>query len=205
MYAYINGAIADLQPDKVTVDVQGVGYELNASANTLRGLTEGQTARLYTHLHLADGIMALYGFADTREREMFRKLLGVSRVGPKLALSVLSAMTPGDVMAAVVTENDRAFAHVSGMGKKTAQRVILELKELVSGDTAFASGPSSDLSHDIRLETVAALSALGYDGLSASRAVAAIEEAETVEEMLKLALRKMSGQWSVVSGQREKE
>ena len=193
MYAYICGRVADLQSDRVTLDVQGVGYELYASSNSLRELAEGREQRLYTHLHLADGIMALYGFYSLREREMFRKLLGVSRVGPKLALSVLSGMTPEDVTAAIVTENDRAFAHVSGMGKKTAQRVILELKEQVNGDTAFSSNaPGGGAARDIRLETVAALSALGYDGLSASRAVAAIEEADSVEDMLKQALRKLA-------------
>jgi len=191
MYAYINGQVAEILTDRVTLDVQGVGYELNASANTLRRLVEGQASRLYTHLHLADGIMALYGFHSTQEREMFRKLLGVSRVGPKLALSVLSAMTPDDLIAAVVTENDSAFGGVSGMGKKTAQRVILELKELVG--ESFAANAPAGVAADIRMEAVAALTALGYDGLSASRAVTAVEDADTVEDMIKLALRKLSG------------
>ena len=189
MYAFIRGIASELTPNSVVLEAFGVGYELACSTLTLRKLQEGAEAKLYTHLHLAEGVMALYGFFTVEEREMFRKLLGVSRVGPKLSLSVLSVLSPSDVRAAVLTDNPSAFDRVTGMGRKTAQRVILELREHVSGITPSLSGGAADLAADIRSESVAALTALGYDGLSASRAVAAVDKADTVEECITRALR----------------
>ena len=97
MYAYISGIVDDLLPDRAILEAGGVGYELFCSAMTLKRLRAGQKKRLYTHLHLAEGVMALYGFYDTDEKDMFRRLLSVTRVGPKLALSVLSVLSPSDV------------------------------------------------------------------------------------------------------------
>lgn len=193
MYAYIKGAVAELLPDRAIIEANGVGYELNCSALTLKRLTLGTVAKLYTHLHLAEGVMALYAFYDEAEREMFRKLLSVSRVGPKLALSVLSQLTPSDVRAAIITDNPSAFDRVAGMGRKTAQRVILELAGLRSGEPAVGTTPAGKESEQsIRAEAVQALTALGYDGLSATRAVSAIESANSVEELLKSALRALA-------------
>ena len=117
MYAYIRGIVDEIGADRAIVEAGGVGYELFCSSITLKTLLVGNAAKLYTHLHLAEGVQALYGFADTEERDMFRRLLNVSRVGPKLAISVLSTMTPSDVRAAIVTDNPAAFDRVSGMGR----------------------------------------------------------------------------------------
>lgn len=187
MYAYISGMVDEVLPDRAIVEAAGVGYELYVSAMTARRLVVREKARLYTHLHLAEGVMALYGFYDTNERDMFRRLLSVTRVGPKLALSVLSILTPSDVAAAVVTENAAAFDRVPGMGRKTAQRVLLELKEHVQTEQLVAGIP--DDAPDIRAEAVAALVSLGYDGLAAGKAVSAVEKAGSVEELLTAALR----------------
>lgn len=195
MYAYLRGTVADVAFDRVVIECAGVGYELFASSNTQRKLVVGDTAKLYTHLHLAEGVMALYGFFDTAEREMFRKLLSVSRIGPKVAMSVLSTLSASDVAAAVVTENAAAFDHVSGMGRKTAQRVILELKERVqAGDMVGIAGQNATASDDatLRTEAVAALVSLGYDGLLASRAVTAVADADTVEMMITKALKSLA-------------
>ena len=194
MYAYIRGNVEQVLADRAVVEAAGVGYELLCSGETLKRLTAGREARLYAHLYLAEGVMALYGFYDTAERDMFRRLIGVTRVGPKVALSVLSLLTPADVAAAVATQNAAAFARVPGMGKKTAQRVLLELKEKVeTAEMAGASGAVTDATGaDIRAEAVAALVSLGYDGLSASRAVTAAGAADSVEELLTLALRKLA-------------
>ena len=131
MYAYIRGIVSDISADRAVLEAAGVGYELFAGRKTLDKLILGEEARLYTHLHLAEGVQALYGFYDQEEREMFRRLIGITRVGPKLAISVLSVMEPSDVISAVVTDNPAAFDPVQGMGRKMAQRVILELKEQV--------------------------------------------------------------------------
>ena len=97
MYAYIRGTVDETSADRAIIEAGGVGYELFCSSMTLKTLTLGAQVKLYTHLHLAEGVQALYGFSDPEEREMFRKLLNVSRIGPKLAISVLSTLTPSDV------------------------------------------------------------------------------------------------------------
>ncbi len=191
MYAYISGVIDEIRTDRAILEAGGVGYELFCSAMTLKRLKEGENTRLYTHLHLADGVMALYGFYDTDEKEMFRRLLSVTRVGPKLALSVLSILTPSDVAGAVVTNNAAAFDRVSGMGRKTAQRVLLELKERVEATEMLAGNANGD-QPDIRAEAVAALVSLGYDGLAAGKAVAAVKQADSVESVITAALRALA-------------
>ena len=191
MYAYITGIVDELHTDRAVLEAGGVGYELFCSAMTLKRLRAGQKERLYTHLHLAEGIMALYGFYDPEEKDMFRRLLTVTRVGPKLALSVLSVLTPSDVAGAIVTNNAAAFDRVSGMGRKTAQRVLLELKERVETSEMLGAGANAD-APDIRSEAVAALVSLGYDGLAAGKAVAAVEKAESVEALITAALRRMA-------------
>ena len=196
MYAYIRGTVAETSADRAVVEACGVGYELYCSTMTLKTLVIGEQAKLYTHLHLAEGVQALYGFADTEERDTFRRLLGVTRVGPKLALSVLSVMTPSDVRAAIVTDNPAAFDRVSGMGRKTAQRVILELQESIRQETPGVLPAKKDDAKPslptLQSEAVAALTSLGYDGLTASRAVAKIKEADTVEELITKALKSMA-------------
>lgn len=196
MYAYIRGIVDETGADRAVIEAAGVGFELFCSTMTLKTLIVGEEAKLWTHLHLAEGVQALYGFADTEERDMFRKLLNVSRIGPKVALSVLSTMTPSDVRAAIVTDNPAAFDRVAGMGRKTAQRVILELGESIRQENigtapVKAAEPKSSLP-SMQSEAVAALTSLGYDGLTASRAVAKIKEADSVEDLITKALRSMA-------------
>ncbi len=195
MYAYIRGIVSDIAADRAVLEAAGVGYELFAGRKTLDKLILGEEAKLYTHLHLAEGVQALYGFYDPEEREMFRRLIGITRVGPKLAISVLSVMEPSDVISAVVTDNPAAFDAVQGMGRKMAQRVILELKEQVKdAPVPVKTGQAIPVNvpENIRSEAVQALVALGYDGLTASRAVSAVEEAKNVEELITKALRKLA-------------
>ena len=196
MYAYIRGIVSDITADRTVLEAAGVGYELFAGRKTLEKLILGEEAKLYTHLHLAEGVQALYGFYTEEEREMFRRLIGISRVGPKLAVSVLSVMEPSDVISAVITDNPTAFDPVQGMGRKMAQRVILELKEQVKDAPIPAGKPGQtvqvNVAENIRAEAVQALVALGYDGLTASRAVSAVEEAKNVEELITKALRKLA-------------
>ena len=196
MYAYIKGTVDEAGADRAVIEAAGIGFELFCSSMTLKTLIVGSTAKLYTHLHLAEGVQALYGFADPEERDMFRKLLNVSRIGPKLAISVLSVMTPSDVRAAIVTDNPAAFDRVSGMGRKTAQRVILELGESIRQEAGTVLPKKTEDAKpslpSMQSEAVAALTSLGYDGLTASRAVAKIKEADSVEDLITKALRSMA-------------
>ena len=136
----------------------------------------------------------MYGFYTKEEREMFRRLIAVNRVGPKLALSILSKLSPRDIAMAIVTQNAAAFDRIPGLGKKTAARLLLELKEKVSEEEMASSSaaiPSAGGSMDMRAEAIAALVALGYDGVSAGRAVSAVGECGRVEDMITMALREM--------------
>ena len=200
MYAHIKGNVEEIYADRVVIEAAGVGYELVCSKMTLKRLCEGKTAKLFVHFHLSQDSVALYGFFDAEERAMFRKLISVSRIGPKVALAVLSVLTPSDVALAVLTDNTAAFDGVVGMGKKTAARVILELKEISvlaanmfsQAETAAASaGGAANTAQDngMRAEAVAALVALGYDGASAGRAVASVPDCDRVEDMIMQALR----------------
>ena len=170
MYAYIRGIVSDIAADRAVLEASGVGYELYAGRKTLDKLILGEEAKLYTHLHLAEGVQALYGFFDPEEREMFRRLIGITRVGPKLAISVLSVMEPSDVISAVVTDNPAAFDSVQGMGRKMAQRVILELKEQVKEVPVPA----------------------GKAGMSIQASVPENIRSKNVEELITKALRKLA-------------
>lgn len=195
MFAHINGIADSVLSDRVIIEAAGVGYELFCSANTLRKIVPGQRVKLYAHFNIAQDAIALYGFLTESERAMFRKLISVSRIGPKLALNVLSVLSPEDVALAVLTDNPAAFGRVSGMGKKTAERVILELKDKVdAADEAAAMPKASSVSSSapMRAEAIAALVALGYDGAVAGRTVAGIEDCEKVEDMITLALRELA-------------
>lgn len=198
MYAYIKGIVSDVNIETVVIEAAGVGYEMHASTKTTEKLRMGTEAKLFAHLHLADGVQALYGFYTEEEREMFRRLITITRVGPKLALAVLSKMSPQDIAAAVVMETVSAFDAVPGMGRKTAQRVILELKEQLKSYLPMPSSESTEknmpVSSNMQMDAVAALTSLGYDGLSASKAVTQITDADSVEILITKALRKLAKQ-----------
>lgn len=198
MYSHIRGIVEETGVDRAVIEAGGVGYELMCSAATLRHLRAGQEHRLYVHFHisLAQDVMALYGFETKEERAMFRRLIAVTRIGPKLALSVLSVLSVSDIAAAIVTENAAAFDRVPGMGRKTAARVLLELKEKVTPEdmagSPMAQAAASGASMDMRAEAIAALVSLGYDGVSAGRAVSAVPECARIEEMITQALRELA-------------
>ena len=195
MFAHIKGIADPILEDRVVIEANGVGYELMCSANTLRRLVPGQTAKLLTHFHIAQDSIALFGFLTEAERMMFRKLITVSRIGPKVALNILSALTPEDVALAVLTDNAAAFKSVPGLGKKTAERVILELKDKVDAAEEAAFIPAAkqvSSSAPMRAEAIAALVTLGYDGAVAGRAVANVPDCDRVEDMITNALRELA-------------
>lgn len=194
MLSHINGKICDIDADRLVIEAGGVGYELICSATTLKSRYDGEHIKLYTHFNLSQDSITLYGFETLEERKMFKRLIGVSKVGPKLALAILSALSVTDVAMAIVTGNDAALSSISGIGKKTAARILLELKERVSTDDMMNTGLSGESINetDMLSEAIAALVALGYDGVSAGRAVAAVGECEGIEDMIKRALRSLA-------------
>ena len=190
MYEYIKGAVTDKGADYAVVEANGIGYLILCSANTLNRLSVGEKGALYIHLHVAEDAMAMYGFISKEEREMFRKLNGVSRIGKKIALCILSCLTPNDIALAVSTDNAAAFDSVPGMGRKTAQRVILELKEKVTVSSGQdLSADSEKTARELMMhDAIEALISLGYDGASAGRAVGAVKSFSGVEELIKKSL-----------------
>ena len=194
MYSYIIGTIADMQEGKVVLDNHGIGYELNVSSFTLsKAGTVGKQIKLFTHLGVSDDAMRLYGFISEEERTMFLKLITVSGRGPKVALQILSGMDVRTLALAIVNSDAKSLARIKGIGKKTAERVIVELKERVEAD-AVESGDFAGISASspIGQEAAAVLASLGLsrtDAAAAVNKVLAGGKANTLEEVITLALR----------------
>ena len=137
MYYYVNGTVAEIDAGLAVIDCGGVGYACATTNYTLSQLKKGAPAKLYTYLNVREDAMELFGFADQSELRSFKLLIGVSGVGPRAALSILSAVTPQQLALAVVTEDEKALTAANGIGKKTAQRLILELKSTFAKDKGF--------------------------------------------------------------------
>ena len=128
MYAFIQGTVEDIEQDRVSVNCGGVGYEILTTNTAIGKCAVGQAAKFYTYLAVREDALTLYGFLQKDEKEMFLRLIGVSGVGPKVGLSILSTMSAREAAIAIVSGDDKALAKVPGIGKKTAQRLVLELK-----------------------------------------------------------------------------
>ena len=201
MYSYIKGELVEIQPESIVVEAGQIGYEIRMPANMVGRLGGiGQSVKVYTYLHVKEDLMELYGFLSRDDLQVFRLLLGVNGIGPKGALAILTALTPDDLRIAVLGEDAKAIAKAPGIGSKTAQRVILELKDRLSlvpvagNASPAAQAISEDSSSAVKAEAVQALVALGYSSSEAWKSVGKIELAPemTVEELLKLCLKQMS-------------
>ncbi len=197
MFSFFSGEVAQIEADRVVLDVSGVGYELFASSFTLSKLEKGKAAKLLAHMAVSQDSIALYGFSSAEERAMFRRLISVTRVGPKVALAALSTYSAQMLAGAIVREDERMLAKIPGVGKKGAQRVILELKENLakeqSGAITFeAPSGAAGGAPGMRQEAATALVALGYDSTSAMHAVARVPDCDKVETMIMQALKQLA-------------
>ena len=190
MYYYIKGTLALLAGDTAVIDAGGIGYRLTVTQNTFAALASklGKEAQLFTYLAVRDDAMELYGFASEEEKLFFTKLLSVSGIGPKAAISVLSAFTPNQLVSAVQAGDAKTISRAHGIGLKTAQKVIIELKGKLdlSDDTAGGGLPSA------ATEAVNALTVLGYTRGEAAEAVKGIDGTLALEEIIALALKKLN-------------
>ena len=200
MYAYVNGRVAEKGQNSLVIDVNGVGYLLNVSMNTLQETPPvGENMKVYTVLSVKEDAMELFGFATQEEKRMFSRLLAVSGIGPKVALSILGSMPLRDLTLAIVTGDITALSRAPGVGKKTAQRIALELKEKVDeSDLNFSAGmPAASFTpvqEDAAQEALAALQALGYTAAEAAKAVSQVRgQSDSANELVRLALRNMAG------------
>ncbi len=200
MYSYISGTLEELAEDHIVVDNHGVGYEIYTPIRILDELPEpGSQVKIYTYLHVREDAMLLFGFSTRDEISMFKMLLGVSGIGPKAALAILSAYSANEIRFAVVSEDDRLISRVPGIGKKTAQRLIIELKDKVSLEDAVkvsdTSGPAVyEVNSVVKKETMEALVALGYSSSDAAKVLSGIEisDLDDVETVLRQALKNMA-------------
>jgi Holliday junction DNA helicase RuvA len=185
--ASLKGKLEALGGDWAIVDVNGVGFKVYMPTSTLSTLgAKGEEVMLHTHLYLREDNATLYGFAAPEELGLFQTLIGVSRLGPRLALAMLSAMSAEKLAMAIATGNADLLAEIPGVGKKTASRLILELKEKIGAGWA---APPPELAEE-NADVLAALTALGYSVREASRAIVTIppDPALTLEEKIKMAL-----------------
>lgn len=201
MYAYIKGILAEVNTDSIVIENQGIGYQLYVSLQALEELPAiGMEVKVYTYLHVREDAMVLFGFPDREDLKMFQMLLTVSGVGPKGALGILSALSGDDLRFAILSGDSKAIAKAPGIGAKTAQRVILELKDKVSLEDAFETktahiaGGNVTVNGTVKNEAIQALVALGYSSSEAMKAVSQVEisQEHKVEDVLKLALKHMA-------------
>ena len=196
MYYYVNGTVAEIGPNLAVIDCGGVGYACATTNYTLAQLKRGEQAKLYTYLHVREEIFDLYGFSTQAELSSFKMLLGVSGVGPKAALAILSSGTPDQLALSNVTGDEKSLTGVPGIGKKIAQRIILELKDkLAKEQTGFDArmGTLSPIPAGGKTqEAASALAVLGYSSQEISAALKGVDAALPVEEMIRIALKKMA-------------
>ena len=197
MFYYVSGAVAHIEPYLAVIDCGGVGYACRTTAYTLSHLKKGDKVKIFTHLNVREDAMELYGFDSQEELNLFRQLISVSGVGPKAALSILSGSSPGNLALSIITGDEKTLTKAQGVGKKIAQRVILELKDkLAKGQTgggAGESGPAIDIiPQNKRSEAAAALAVLGYSQAEINIALKDVDlEGQPLEQSIRQALKKM--------------
>lgn len=204
MFSYIRGMLAEVSPEGVVVETGGVGWQIFVPLSVLDRLPRaGEEVKLYTSFQVREDAMTLYGFLSRQDRQMFEQLLGVSGIGPKAALGILSSLSPDDLRMAIISEDAKAIARAPGIGPKTAKRVILDLKDkirmedILPGEDTFTVQEAVTAAGGVdgaAKEAVEALVALGYSMTEAARAVRQVPVTEdmTVEAVLKASLKHLA-------------
>ena len=198
MIEYVRGELAELTPALAVIDCNGVGYAANISLNTYAAIQGKKACKLYIHEAIREDAHVLFGFADKQERELFLLLISVSGIGGNTARMILSALSPSELVNVISNENANLLKSVKGIGLKTAQRIIVELKDKLKTDTVAASAGISSLSFpanaQIQDEAVSALTMLGFPQAASQKVVLAILKEEPdaqVEKVIKLALKRL--------------
>lgn len=199
MFYYLRGEVAVIELNLVVIDCGGVGFSVNTTTNTISRLKMGEQARLFTHCAIREDAFDIFGFYSKQELSAFKLLIAINGVGPKAALAILSAVTPDGLNMAVVTQNEKMLTAAPGVGKKIAQRILLELKDKMGavteldlsasdGVTVAPIGPGSKTT-----EAIQALQVLGYDQNSINAALKGVDaEKMEVQDIIKTALKAMS-------------
>lgn len=196
MIGYIRGKILALSPECALIETAGgIGFEVSCSYSAFSLLSGKKEGELYTYLHVSENATALYGFSSPDEKNMFLKLISVSGVGPKMGITVLSGMNAGELAAAIATSDVKKLSSIKGLGKKTAERIILELREKVALNLSSGVSPGEPLPAVGKgdEDSVVALMTLGFTRAESEKAIARAkaEGAASVEDIIMLALRGM--------------
>lgn len=198
MIEYIKGALAELSPANAVIDCNGLGYGINISLNTYSAIQGKSSCKLYIHEAIREDAYILYGFADKQERELFLLLVSVSGIGGNTARMILSALSPAELVNVISTENANLLKTVKGIGLKTAQRVIVDLKDKIKTGSIVAGSTTgillSAMNAEVQEEAVAALTMLGFQSAPSQKVVLAILKEEPdapVEKVIKLALKRL--------------
>ena len=193
MIGRVSGILLEKQAPELLIDVQGVGYEVLVSLTTFFNLPAlGESVTLLTHFVVREDAQQLYGFGETRERELFRALVKISGVGPKMALAILSGMTADEFVACVQADNTAALVKLPGVGKKTAERLVIEMRDrLQDWDVVAQATPEQSTNNaDAIQEAESALIALGYKPQEAARMVnAVVDDSASSQELIRMALK----------------
>lgn len=201
MYAYIRGKLTQKLPTQVTLDVNGVGYLFNVSLNTSGQLELEKDYSLSTYLHVKEDQLALYGFLKESERRLFLLLIGISGIGPNTGLVMLSSLSAGEIRQAILEEDHKTIQSVKGIGAKTAQRVVLELKDKIQKETwddlseEELQPVTSGISRQVRDEALLALTTLGLTRAAAERSIRDVIKKHgtelKLEDIIRLALKRL--------------
>ncbi len=201
MYAYLKGIIEDIEADRVVIDVNNIGYNVFVPSSVMVNIGyTGEEVKLYTYLSVREDAMNLFGFLTKDDLKLFKLLITVNGIGPKAALSILGVMSSDDLRFAIISGDSKSISKAPGVGAKTAQKVILELKDKLSVDDLFsktnsaANGEESFAGKGVINDAILALTSLGYSQLEASRAVkqCSSSEEDTVQGIIKEALKILS-------------
>ena len=200
MIEYLKGDITELTPTTATIECHGVGYLANISLNTYTAIQNRPQTKLYIHEGIREDAYILYGFADKRERELFMQLISVSGIGGNTARTILSALNPNELCEVIASGNDKLLKMVKGIGGKTAQRIIVELKDKIgtidsnSQETSLGNALFADTTSEVLDSAVAALTMLGYTAAASQKVVKSIIKEQptvSVEAAIKEALRRL--------------
>ena len=195
MFYYLNGTVAHVEPYLAVIDCGGVGYACRTTGTTISQLKVGKVGKLYTYLNVGEEVFDLYGFATQGELGSFKQLIGVSGVGPKAALAILSSCTPQNLAMAIITGDEKTLTVAPGIGKKIAQRIILELKDKVTkeqNDVGLPLGGAVAAEKSKAVEAAQALAVLGYSQQDISDALRGIDvENLPLEEIIRQSLKRM--------------
>lgn len=192
MYHYISGTVTDIFDGVIVIEAGGIGYEVTATASCLGEFGKiGQAAKIHTYLHVKEDGVALYGFSGRGERTMFMRLIAVSGVGPKMAVQILSGIPTNALALAIVTGDTAALSRIKGVGKKTAERMVLELKDKLGGEMTGIEPGAAAIPAAADSDAVLALMALGFTRTEAASAVGRVEtDGLTTEQIVMQALRR---------------